>query len=141
MDSSGGTNRKRKRLRILVQAGYTIRIRGHRIYTSSGFALGRVYSITPHPHCITYTYTSAHLNHGIILFLIDDGVKNLWEDVRKREAVRSGKVADLEQELAENKAKQDELRRELLQLQRKEESLQADKKRLELEHEFAVKVS
>ena len=86
-------------------------------------------------------HNSAHLNHGIILFLIDDGVKNLWEDVRKREAVRSGKVADLEQELAENKAKQDELRRELLQLQRKEESLQADKKRLELEHEFVVKVS
>ena len=25
-------------------------------YTTSGFALGRVYSITPHPHCITYTY-------------------------------------------------------------------------------------
>ena len=24
-------------------------------YTTSGFALGRVYSITPHPHCITYT--------------------------------------------------------------------------------------
>ena len=55
--------------------------------------------------------------------------------------MRTDKVADLEQELAENKAKQDELRRELLQLQRKEESLQADKKRLELEHEFAVKVS
>ena len=31
---------------------------GSRIYTSSGFALGRVYSITPHPHCITYTYTT-----------------------------------------------------------------------------------
>ena len=83
----------------------------------------------------------AHLNHGIILFLIDDGVRNLWEDVRKREAVRTGKVADLEQELAENKAKQDELRRELLHLQKEEGSLQAEKKRLASEQESAEKVS
>lgn len=83
----------------------------------------------------------AHLNHGIILFLVDDGVRNLWEDVRKREAVRTGKVADLEQELAENKAKQDELRRELLHLQKEEGSLQAEKKRLASEQESAEKVS
>ena len=45
----------------MVQAGYTIRIRGHRIYTSLGFALGRVYPITPHPHCIIYTWPRPHI--------------------------------------------------------------------------------
>lgn len=86
-------------------------------------------------------YNSAHLSHCIILFLVDDGVKHLWEDVKKKEAERSGKVAVLDQELAVNKEKQEALQRELLQLRRKEESLQADKKRLELEQDFAVKVS
>lgn len=70
---------------------------------------------------------------------INDGVRNLWEDVRRKEAVRTGKVADLEQELAVNKAKQEELRRELSKLQREEESLQAEQKRLASEQESAEK--
>ena len=55
--------------------------------------------------------------------------------------MRTGKVADLEQELAVNKAKQEELRREQLKLQREEESLQAEQKRLASEQESAEKVS
>ena len=47
LDSSGRTNRKRKRLRILVQAGYTIQIRGHE-YTRARASPSVVY--------IRYTY-------------------------------------------------------------------------------------
>ena len=39
--------------------GYTMRMRGYRIYTTEGEARGRVYSMTPNPNCITGLYQNA----------------------------------------------------------------------------------
>ena len=36
--------------------GYTMKIRGYRIYTTEGEVQGRVYSMTPNPNCITGLY-------------------------------------------------------------------------------------
>ena len=44
---------------MYVCIGYTMRMRGYRIYTTEGEARGRVDSITPHPHCITGLYQNA----------------------------------------------------------------------------------
>ena len=39
--------------------GYTMRMRGYRIYTTEGEARGRVYSMIPNPNCITGLYQNA----------------------------------------------------------------------------------
>ena len=50
----GGVNGERG-----TSIGYTMRMRGYRIYTTEGEARGRVYSMTPNPNCITGLYQSA----------------------------------------------------------------------------------
>ena len=44
---------------VLLSIGYTMRMRGYRIYTTEGEARGRVYSMTPNPNCITGLYQNA----------------------------------------------------------------------------------
>ena len=44
---------------IYVCIGYTMRMRGYRIYTTEGEARGPVYSMTPNPNCITGLYQNA----------------------------------------------------------------------------------
>ena len=43
----------------IICIGYTMRMRGYRIYTTEGEARGRVYSMTPNPNCITGLYQNA----------------------------------------------------------------------------------
>ena len=42
-----------------VSIGYTMRMRGYRIYMTEGEAQGCVYSMTPNPNCITGLYQNA----------------------------------------------------------------------------------
>ena len=42
-----------------ISIGYTMRMRGYRIYTTEGEARGRVYSMTPNSNCITGLYQNA----------------------------------------------------------------------------------
>ena len=42
-----------------VCTGYTMKMRGYRIYTTEGEARGRVYSMTPNLNCITGLYQNA----------------------------------------------------------------------------------
>ena len=44
---------------IYICIGYTMRMRGYRIYTTEGEARGRVYSMTLNPNCITGLYQNA----------------------------------------------------------------------------------
>ena len=47
------------KIELAVCIGYTMRMRGYRIYTTEGEARGRVDSITPNPNCITGLYQNA----------------------------------------------------------------------------------
>ena len=44
---------------VHICIGYTMRMRGYRIYTTEGEARGRVDSMTPNPNCITGLYQNA----------------------------------------------------------------------------------
>ena len=49
------------RTHVCVRIGYTMRMRGYRIYMTEGEAQGRVYSMTPNPNYITGLYQNAEV--------------------------------------------------------------------------------